>query len=353
MYRRVIQKIKECNLDAYLIQNEGNRNFICSKENYFFPGIILVTGKEVFLAVSSRNINYIRTLYPEYTVLFGGLAEIAQLCKKEHIKYIGYESATITNAVLNRMEELFKSCVLVKEPQFIEDIRMMKTPQEIAFLKAATEVSDKAYTEFLNHLRVGMTEKQARAKFDDILRVYGADEFSFPTLLSSGARAFMPHSAPTDKIINTGELVLMDYGIVLNGYCSDTSRTVVMGRADDTQKKLYNLVLKAQNHALDNIKAGMTCREADALARDIIVAEMDEGCFDYGLGHGVGMQVHEKPYFYPNSDYILKENTVMSVEPGIYIEGWGGIRIEDIMVVEQKKGGRNLTTAPKDALLEI
>lgn len=149
----------------------------------------------------------------------------------------------------------------------------MEKPLPI-LLQQATALSDKAYAEFLNHLKVGLTEKQARAIFDNIFMTLGADEFSFPTLLSSGTRAFMPHSVPTDKVIATGDLVLMDFGIVLNDYCSDTTRTVVMGKADERQKELYHLVLQSQLNALDNIQAGMTCREADACARDIITANM-------------------------------------------------------------------------------
>ncbi|MFI3208709.1 MAG: M24 family metallopeptidase [Eubacteriales bacterium] len=373
MFKRVIEKIRTSEFEAYLVTNEANRNYLCCKGNYFLPGVMLITEEEVYLATPSRNINYFKSIYSEYTVLAGGVAELADIAKKLEITRMGYESTTITMQEFTNVLDIFggvdaraasNAVEFIPAPDFIEDIRMIKTPAEIELLQQATKLSDQAYLEFLNHLKVGMTEKQARATFDHIFMSLGADEFSFPTLLSSGARAFMPHSVPTDKVIERGDLVLMDFGIVLNGYCSDTTRTVVMGNANERQKAVYNLVLKSQIHALDNIKAGMTCREADALARDVIVAELGvgeldfglgqgAGCFDYGLGHGIGMLVHEKPRFHPNSDYILSANTAMSVEPGIYIEGWGGIRIEDILIIGEEKGGRNLTTAPKDQLLEI
>ncbi|MFI3173055.1 MAG: M24 family metallopeptidase [Eubacteriales bacterium] len=353
MYRRVIEAIQKSEFQAYLVLNEANRNYLCCKGNYFLPGVMLITEEMVYLATPSRNINYFKEIYSEYTVLAGGLDEIAMLNKELGIAKLGYESTTIAKVEFDKITQLFGEIEYVEGPQFIEDIRMIKTPEEIELLQQAATLSDEAYEKFLNHLRVGLTEKQARARFDSILMGLGADEFSFPTLLSSGTRAFMPHSAPTDKIIETGDLVLMDFGIVLNGYCSDTTRTVVMGQASHRQKELYNLVLKSQINALDNIRAGMTCREADALARNIITAEIEKGCFDYGLGHGIGMIVHEKPRFHPNSDYIISANSAMSVEPGIYIEGWGGIRIEDILIVQEDKGGRNLTKAPKQTLLEI
>lgn len=348
-----MDKVKNSIFEGYIVQQQFNRNFLCSKGNYFLPGVMLITEDEVYLATPSRNINYFKKIYSEYRVLPGGMVNLAEICKEKGLKKIGYESGTITIAQFENMQGLFGECELIPGPQFIEDLRMIKTPAEIQLLQEATALSDKAYVEFLNHLKVGMTEKEARATFDHIFMSLGADEFSFPTLLSSGARAFMPHSVPTDKVIETGDLVLMDFGIILNGYCSDTTRTVVMGRADERQTQMYDLVLRSQVNALDNICAGITAREADAYSRDCIKAELEVGCYDYGLGHGIGMEVHEQPAFRPTSDYILPANIAMSVEPGIYIEGWGGIRIEDVMIVEAEKGGRNLTTAPKNELIEL
>lgn len=353
MYKRVIDKIKNSDFQAFLILDEANRNFLCNKGNYCLPGVMLVTREQVYLATPSRNINYFKKIYSEYNVFSGGIAEIAKLSADLGITKLGYEASSISKLQYDTMLKLFGNIQYVEAPLFIENIRMIKTLDEIELVKKATELSDKAYIEFLNHIKIGQTEKQARAIFDNIFMSLGANEFSFPTLLSSGARAFMPHSVPTDKIIEKGDLILMDFGIILNGYCSDTSRTIVMGQADEKQKFMYDLVLKSQINALDNIKAGMSAHDCDALARDIITAEISKGCYDYGLGHGVGMVVHETPRFAPNNDFIMKSNTVMSVEPGIYIEGWGGIRIEDLLVVQDEKGGRNLTQAPKMKLLEV
>lgn len=353
MFKRVIDKIKNSDFQAFLVLDEGNRNYLCSKGNYFLPGAMLITEKEVYLATPSRNINYFKKIYSEYNVLSGAVAELAKISADLGIEKLGFEGSTITKIQYDNMIGLFGDIEYISAPLFIEDIRMIKTADEIELIQKATELSDKAYLEFLNHIKVGQTEKEARAIFDNIFMSLGANEFSFPTLLSSGDRAFMPHSVPTDKIIQKGDLVLMDFGIVLNGYCSDTSRTIVMEKADEKQKFMYDLVLKSQINALENIKAGMSAHDCDALARDVITAEIAKGCYDYGLGHGLGMQVHESPRFAPNNSFIMQANTVMSVEPGIYIEGWGGIRIEDLLVVENKKGGRNLTTAPKMELLEI
>lgn len=353
MYRRVMEKIKESRLDAYLIQSEGNRNYLCHKENYCLPGTLLVTAQEVFLATPSRNIRGFRDLYPEYTVVSGGLEEIAEICREKSLQAIGYESDLVSKALYHRMVCLLGEDVWQECPGFVEGIRAVKTPLEIELLHEAVRISDAAYLEFLNYLKAGMTEKEARAVLDYIFMRMGADGVSFPTLLSSGARGFLPHSAPTDKVIQKGDLVLMDFGIVLNGYCSDTSRTVVMGKASEEQKARYQTVLKAQMSAIAHIQAGLSCAEADAAARNIIRAECPQGCFDYGLGHSVGVEVHELPHLRPGSQEILQENTVVTVEPGIYIEGWGGIRIEDMVVVKKDPGGYTLTNAPKMQLLEL
>lgn len=353
MYRRVMEKIKESGLDAYLIQSEGNRNYLCHKENYFLPGIMLITAEEVFLATPSRNISNFKKMYAEYTVVPGGLKEIAEICKEKSLQAIGYESNLVSKALYNEMVFLLGKSIWKESAGFMEEIRAVKTPVEIELLQEAVKLSDAAYLEFLNYLKVGMTEKEARAVLDYIFMRMGADGVSFPTLLSSGARGFLPHSVPTDKVIEKGDLVLMDFGVVLNGYCSDTSRTVVMGKASEEQKERYQTVLRAQGEAIRQIHAGMTCGEADALARNIVRSAYPKGYFDYGLGHSVGMEVHELPHLRSGSREVLQENVVVTVEPGIYIEGWGGIRIEDMIVVGKQPGGYNLTTAPKMQLLEL
>jgi len=353
MYRRVMKKVSEFNIDAYLVINESNRNWLCSKGNYFLPGILLVTQEEIYLVTPSRNINFFKKTYCEYNVLSGDINTIFEICKEKKINKIGFESNHISKDDYDIIKDKLPKAELISLPDFIENLRMIKTASEIELIQEAVKLSDKGFTEFLNHIKIGMTERHARNIFNDILMGLGADGFSFDTLLSSGIRCFLPHCMPSEKFIENGEFVLIDFGITLNGYCSDTTRTIVMGHADEKQKQIYNLVLSAQENALKKIKAGLTMSEADSFARNIIMSEIDNGCFDYGLGHGIGMAVHEKPRMHPKSiDEIIQENTVVSVEPGIYIEGWGGVRIEDLLVVGKECNGRNLTKCTKE-LLEI
>ncbi|HZK55123.1 MAG TPA: Xaa-Pro peptidase family protein [Desulfosporosinus sp.] len=351
MYQRVIEKVKENHIDAYLIQDDMNKNWLCNIDNYSLPGIILVTTEDVYLVTPSRNIEAFRKMYSDYHVLSGDINTIFNICKEKGISTIGFESNLMSVDQLKQIEKANPNLTMRDMPDFIEDLRMIKTPEEIELIQEAVALSDNAYLKFLDCLKIGMTEREAKTKFYDIIMQMGADRLSFDTLLSSGKRCFLPHSASTDKVIEKGDLVLMDFGIVLNGYCSDTTRTVVMGEADGRQKEMYNLVLVAQENALKNIKAGITARQGDAFARDIITEGIPIGCFDYGLGHGIGMSVHEKPRMHPNNEYLLYENTVMSIEPGIYIEGWGGIRIEDLLVIKKDNPGRNLTKCPKELII--
>ena len=352
MYQRVMHCVKNSPVDGYLILSEANRYLLSKKAGCCFPGAVLVTGTEIFYATFSRNIEQLQNAYPEYTVMRGGFDEIAKECGKHSIRTIGYESSSVSKMAYDEICVSFHGCDLIDMPGVVENIRAVKTPEEIELLQKAAKLSDCAYEEFLNHLKPGMTEKEARTVFDHILMKRGADEFSFSTLLASGPRTFLPHSAPTERIIQRGDLILMDFGVVLNGYCSDTSRTVVMGKASQLQKERYQLVLDAQEEALAKIHAGMSCEEADQIARSKISDQSPEGCYDHSLGHGIGVEVHELPYLRPGNNSLLAENMAVSVEPGLYLKGWGGIRIEDVLIVKKERG-LVLSSAPKSELLEL
>ena len=347
MFRRVIDKVAKCGIDGYLVQHPDNMKWLCNKSNYFVPGTMLITGDEVFLITKSRNISALKQVFSDYRVLFGDVELLTKLCSEKRVKTIGFESNRMSVAAFDNLRSSVDT-EWVPLPDFVEDLRMIKTAEELDKIREAVEVADKAYVEFLNHLRVGLTEIEAKNIFRSLFFKHGADDLSFDILLSSGKRTFLPHSVSTGKEIAKGDLVLMDFGVVVNGYCSDTTRTVVMGSATEKQRELYDLVLRAQEKALGSIRAGMTTKEADAYAREVIMSECSNGCYDYGLGHGIGMTVHEKPRMSPHSEYVLEENTVVSVEPGVYLENWGGIRIEDLLVIGKTNPGSNLTGCTKE-----
>lgn len=353
MHKRVMEKVKESGLQAMIIHNQNNINWMCHVNNYYLPSILLVTDKKIYIFTKSRNIEAFRQMYPEHEVSFGSIDAIKLKCEELKIRKIGFEGNFLSRNDSVSLEELFKDFEIKYENDFVEDIRMIKTMDEIEKLQRAVTLSDDCYIEFLNFLKPGLTEIQAKNILRQIFFERGAEDLSFDILISSGERSFLPHSAATDKVIQAGELVLMDFGIVFDGYCSDTTRTVVMGSATDKQLELYELVLKAQENALLSIREGVTLSQADSYARSVIEAKLEIGCFDYGLGHGIGRMVHEKPRMHPEHQQLMKKGMVVSVEPGIYIKGWGGIRIEDLLVVDKEQPGRNLTNSPKDFILKI
>ena len=215
---------------------------------------------------------------------------------------------------------------------------------------SAQRIAEKGLEHILDIVRPGMTEREVRLELDNYMLRNGAEELSFDTIALSGSNTSLPHGVPSDKKIQAGEFVLLDFGAVVNGYHSDMTRTFCIGEPSEKRRRVCDIVLKAQLAALDAVKAGMTGKTLDAVARDIITAEGFGKNFGHSLGHGVGMEIHEMPYASPNTDDILPENSVVTVEPGIYLEGEFGVRIEDFVVVK-KDGCENMTKAEKKLII--
>jgi Xaa-Pro aminopeptidase len=351
MYKRVIKKVKKSNFDALIIHNPININWMCNLNNYYIPSILLATNKRIFIFTQSRNIDAFRSIYPQHEIIYGTINDLYKKCENLNLNRIGVEGNFISTIQYKILANLFNKFELILTDDFIEDLRMIKTSEEIRKIQRAVSLSDDCFIEFLNYLKHDITEIEAKNIFREIIFKKGADDLSFDILISSGPRSFLPHSASTNKVIKQGELILIDFGVVLDGYCSDTTRTVAIGFASDKQKNIYNIVLEAQKNALRKIKAGVTLNEADSFARSVIKLNLDEGCFDYGLGHGVGRVVHEKPRMHPDKHQIMNSGMVVSVEPGVYIKDWGGIRIEDLLVVKDNAPGEILTKAPKQLII--
>lgn len=227
---------------------------------------------------------------------------------------------------------------------------IIKTPEQLLNIMKAAAMGDMCFTHMLGFLKIGMTEKQVAAEIERVLYSLGAEALSFDTICVSGVRSTEPHGEPTDKIIEEGDFVTMDFGAVVNGYCGDMTRTVVMGKASAEQKKVYNIVLASQLAGLDAIKAGVACVDVDKASRDIITQAGYGEYFVHGTGHGVGLLVHEAPTLNSKSEEILQENMPVTVEPGIYIPGKFGVRIEDLAIVT-KFGIINTVNSSKDLII--
>jgi len=255
------------------------------------------------------------------------------------IKTLGFEAADITfNFHRQLTETLEKNRVaveLVPVNGLVESLRAVKEPGEIELIEKAVAISDAAFESVEATLKAGMTEKQVAWELEKSLRENGSQGLPFEIIVASGPQAALPHARPTDRVIDDGEPVLIDMGAKYEGYASDLSRTIYIGAPDDKYREIYRAVLDAQAAAMSIISAGMTGHQADSIAREIIETEGYGDAFGHSLGHGVGLAAHELPRLGPGSDETLTEGMVFTVEPGIYLSGWGGVRIEDTVVMEQ------------------
>ena len=228
--------------------------------------------------------------------------------------------------------------------------RRVKEKEEIRKIAQAEELGDSAFSDVLDLIKPGKTEKEIAIELEFFMRRNGASKLSFDTICASGVRSAMPHGVASDKIIEKGDFLTLDFGCVLDGYCSDMTRTVVVGEATQRQKEIYQIVLDAQKSVLDSLRAGISGKDADKLARDIIDKAGYKDNFGHGTGHSVGVEIHELPSLSPKSEDILEAGNVVSVEPGIYIEGFGGVRIEDLVQIGTENA-LNLTKSQKDLLI--
>ena len=242
---------------------------------------------------------------------------------------LGLEAQALTVRDAERLAGLARSR-LVPTADLVERLRAIKAPEEVAAIRAAADLAQSALAEVLPSIRVGQTELDVAAALESSLRRRGSEWHPFPTIVASGPRAALPHARTSRRTIAAGDWLLLDFGAQVDGYCADLTRTVVVGgRADERQRAVYELVRAAQRRALEHLRAGMTGREGDALAREVIATRGFGDAFGHSLGHGLGLEVHEAPRLAPTAETALPLHAVVTVEPGVYLPGWGGVRLED------------------------
>jgi Xaa-Pro aminopeptidase len=264
----------------------------------------------------------------------------------------GFESENLVEKDYRTLKGKMDQEILTPTAGLVRNLRRKKSPAELSSIRKAVEITDQAWARLQPELKPGRTEKEIAALFEYSQRELGAEGAAFPTIVASGPRSALPHGIPTDKQIEAGELLLLDGGAIYNGYCSDFTRTVVVAAAPTAdQQTLYNLVLKAQQAALAGMRPGMTGKEVDALARKVIAEAGYGERFGHGLGHSLGLEIHEAPRLALNDETVLETGVVYTVEPGVYLADWGGIRIEDVVVVTET-GIDNLTASSKTIILD-
>lgn len=242
---------------------------------------------------------------------------------------VGIESQSLTVRDAGRLSSLTRARV-VPTTDLVERQRAIKSPEEVAAIRAAAQLAQEALAEVLPGIRAGQTELEISSALEAALRRKGSEWHPFPTIVASGPRSALPHARTSSRSITAGELLLVDFGAQVDGYCADLTRTMVVGgRADDRQRAVHGLVQAAQQRAIDHLRSGMPAREGDALAREVIVSRGFGEAFGHSLGHGLGLELHEAPRLAPHSETPLPPHAVVTVEPGVYFPGWGGVRLED------------------------
>jgi len=338
-------------IDALIVTHEKNQRYLTGFD--FTDGYVIVTREKSALFTDFRYIEAANAeVDKDYTVYMferGNTSSLmTQFLKENHAKRVGFESATLPYDQKERISMLLPETELIPVGGLIEKLRVYKTPDEVDNMIRAQRIAEGAFDHILGYISPNVTEIDVALELEFFMRRNGAEAISFPTISVSGSASSMPHGVPRNVKLEKGFLT-MDFGAVYRGYCSDMTRTVVIGKADEDIKKVYNTVLRAQTEALDAYRAGITGGEADKVARDIIYSAGYEGCFGHSLGHGVGMDVHESPRVYGGD--LLETGHVITCEPGIYIPGKYGCRIED-MVAVNARGCTNFTRSPKE-LIEI
>ncbi len=279
------------------------------------------------------------------------LGAACRFFEKNSLSLVAFEDDEMSVSQYNRLENLFDGGKFLPSSGEIRTMRMVKTDSELEKIRRAEKIGCKAFEHILDFIKPGVPERDIALEIEYFMKKQGASGLSFDTIAISGKRTSLPHGVPTDKKIESGDFVTLDFGCVLDGYCSDMTRTVVVGKATDEQKRIYNIVKRAQQIGLDKICEGVQCSDVDMAARDYITACGYGQYFRHSLGHGVGLLVHEFPTLSPKSEIVLDKNMVVSCEPGIYIPDFGGVRIEDLVAVT-KDGCENLTPVTKE-LIEL
>lgn len=356
--RKVYEKISALGYGAALFFDEVNMHYISG----FFStdGFLLVDKEETALVIDSRYYEAAsrakaeRLLFDDvnlYLLDKSSFRILGEMLEKKEITNVCFDSSRTTVAREKSLCEFFPSVKFEGINDICGEFRRVKTAREVENIRAAQRITDKAFLHVLDFIRPGVTEKEVAAELEYAMRKNGADGFAFETIAVSGKNSSLPHGVPSDTVLTENAFLTMDFGARYNGYCSDMTRTVVLGKADEKTKHIYETVLEAQKRGIAAAKAGVDGASVDAAARDYINSCGYEGKFGHSLGHSLGMEIHESPRFSSRSTDIFVPGNIMTVEPGIYIEGFGGCRIEDMVLITET-GCENLTNSPKE-LIEL
>ena len=343
-------RMRDLAVEAFLVTDLLNLRYLANFTGT--TGVVVVTETEQIFVTDFRYVQQVRNQAPDFTLLQNKkeiFSEINDYLTAKGIQRVAIEADQMNVATYLRLQELF-SATIVPTNGVIEKIREIKDETEMAKMRYACEITDQAFEHILTFIKPGVTEIQVANELERFLKVKGAEAMSFDTIIASGYRSAMPHGVASDKVIEEGDMVTLDFGCYYQGYSSDMTRTIAVGSVDPKLEEIYHIVLEAHELVNQQAKAGMTGAQLDAIARQHIASKGYGDNFGHGLGHGVGLNVHELPGVNARSEQPLEVGMVITNEPGIYVEGLGGVRIEDDLYVHEDHV-ENLNRSPKHLII--
>lgn len=353
--KKLRQKMLEQELDGLLVTEPYNRRYLSGFTGS--SGILIITHTQQALATDSRYYEQVRQQCLDWELIEVGYKftdKMLELLRQRGLggRRVGFEANHLNVSTLHAWERALEGRLILTHTQgLVEELRMLKDESELASIKKAIALGDEALAHITQWMKPGMTELQVAWELESYMRTHGASALAFEPVVASGPNSAKPHARATGRVIEAGEPITMDFGCVVEGYCSDLTRAVCLGEpADDRYLNVWNTVYQAQQAALRGAKGGMTGEAVDSLARNLIKEAGFGDYFGHGLGHSLGLDVHESPRYsftYPNE---VPAGVVMTVEPGIYIPGWGGVRLEDVVLV-RSDGVEMLSAAPKTPVI--
>lgn len=344
-------QMKKDQLDGFLVTSPYNLRYLTNFTGT--TGLAVITLDKAFFVTDFRyteqavaqaqGFEIVKNVGPIFD-------EVAKICQQEEINALAFEESHVSFAEYSVLEEIIEETPLVPVSGMIENLREVKDDTEIAIIEKACAIADQGYEHVLKMIKPGMTEIEVANQLDFFMRSLGATSVSFDTIVASGLRSAMPHGVASDKVIEQGDLITLDFGCYYDGYVSDMTRTFAIGDPGSQLKEIYQIVLEAQLKVLEAAKPGLTGIQLDAVARDHITAAGYGEAFGHSTGHGIGLEIHEGPNVSFRADKQFVVGNVITDEPGIYLPGIGGVRIEDDLLITPE-GNRVLTSATKELII--
>lgn len=344
------KKMAAKDIDAFIVTNKANRYYLSGFTGTY--GQVLIAKNDKFVIADGRYFEQLKTQSPDFEVRDNKMRMIETICeliREKKYRRIGFESNEMN--VTEYLGLQGENTSLIPTQNWIENIRKIKNENEIHKIQDAANIADRTFEHVLDYIKPGMTEKQVANEIDQFGLSLGADAPAFETIVASGKRSSLPHGHASSKTIEQNEMIILDFGFLKDKYYSDITRTFALGEVSNELKDIYQITLTAQKKAIESCKSGIQLKEIDEAARKFITDQGYGEKFLHGTGHGLGLTVHEYPLLNQESDSQLEEGMVFTVEPGIYLENVGGIRIEDDVMIDKKGNCKLLTHSNKDLLI--